>query len=79
MILSFETNLLATVRRARPSPWAIADQIRSVVAVILPCAAFHLLCLWTRSAPELVANLLGGDGFDAGFGLWDQGDDPSAG
>lgn len=36
-------------------------------------AAFHLLCLWTRSDPESVARLLGADGFDAGFGLGDGG------
>ena len=38
---------------------------------LLPWAAFHLLCLWTMSAPDAVARGLGVDGFDAGFGLGD--------
>ncbi len=40
---------------------------------LLQWAAFHLLCLLTRSAPDAMARLLGADGFDAGFGL-DDGD-----
>ncbi len=40
---------------------------------LLPWAAFHLLCLWMRSAPDAVARMLGADGFDAGFGLGDGG------
>lgn len=40
---------------------------------LLPWAAFHLLCLWTRSTPDAVARMIGADGFDAGFGLGDGG------
>ncbi|MCJ2092062.1 hypothetical protein MKK67_06020 [Methylobacterium sp. J-072] len=38
---------------------------------MMPWAAFHLLCLWTLSAPDALARMLGADGFDAGFGLGD--------
>lgn len=67
MFASFATTSLPGRPEVAPTPGSpIPDGL-------LPWAAFHLLCLWTWSAPDAVARMLGADGFDAGFGLGDGG------